>query len=63
MEESILGNVKIVCRAAAAHDRSCHAGPVNSVIDQSVVNMNADGLTQNKPLLERFVGFALELDD
>ena len=63
MEKSIFADLKIICEAAAAHDRSGTAGPVHPVVDQLVVNVNADGLTQNKPLVERFVGFVLQLDN
>jgi len=63
VEESIFGGLKIVCAPATANDRSGTAGPVNPVFDQFVINMNADGLNQDKPLFERFVGFALALDN
>ena len=63
VEESIFGDLEIVCAPATANDRSGTAGPVNTVFDQFVINMNADGLTQDKPLFERFVGFALALDN
>ena len=63
MEELVLGDLKIVCEAAAPHDRSRAAGPINPAFDQSLVNVNAHGLPQHKPLFERFVGFAFEPDD
>jgi len=63
VEELIFVDLKIVGGTAAAHDRFGTAGPVNPVFDQFVINMDTDHLAQDKPLFERFIGFALELDN
>ena len=52
LEEAVLRNLEIICRASATRDGAGTSSDVYAVLEHCSVNMDADGLTNYEPLIK-----------
>ena len=52
LEEAVLRNLEIICRASATRDGAGTSSDVYTVLEHCSVNMDADGLTNYEPLIK-----------
>ena len=52
LEEAVLRNLEIICRASATRNGAGTSSDVYAVLEHCSVNMDADGLTNYEPLIK-----------